>query len=340
MASPTSSPTSPAATAASTRCSAGSTPTRSRSAPGAFTASTQDAAGAATAQHQRRRRPGQGRLQLQLRRLPVLCQRYEPRLQRQPDHLERGRRRLRQLRIRVGLQPDPGADARPGRVDAGVGDPGHLRLHRGRPQQVDRAVQRVRARRGRRTSTSSSSRTRRSSAFFERLAADGINKSNTLFVFTADEGDHFAGTTPTNTGCDGVNTACTYPANGVGEQTALINDALAKEFGDTRSFAIHFDDAPNFYVGGPTGSTAPPGPYDPAVRQLEQDLGNADAHQPGKRRHRAGDVAHRGRRRPEDPAHDDDRSAADAVVHRLRGPDVLLPDGYLPGEQRDAGCPR
>src|SRR5438034_2349986 len=29
--------------------------------------------------------------------------------------------------------------------------------------------------------------------FFARLAADGIDKSNTLFVFTADEGDHFAG---------------------------------------------------------------------------------------------------------------------------------------------------
>ena len=29
--------------------------------------------------------------------------------------------------------------------------------------------------------------------FFDRLAADGINKSNTLFLFTVDEGDHFAG---------------------------------------------------------------------------------------------------------------------------------------------------
>src|SRR5204862_324464 len=29
--------------------------------------------------------------------------------------------------------------------------------------------------------------------FFDRLAADGINKSNTLFVFTVDEGDHFVG---------------------------------------------------------------------------------------------------------------------------------------------------
>ncbi|MDQ6778256.1 MAG: hypothetical protein M3071_19020, partial [Actinomycetota bacterium] len=110
-------------------------------------------------------------------------------------------------------------------------------------------------------------------AFFERLAADGINRSNTLFVFTADEGDHFAGTAPTSPTCDGVNTPCSYPTNGVGEQTALINDALAKEYGDTNPFDIHFDDAPTFYVHGAAGSAAPPGPYDASVRQLEQDLG-------------------------------------------------------------------
>src|SRR6266702_3127196 len=44
--------------------------------------------------------------------------------------------------------------------------------------------------------------------FFDRLATDGINKSNTLFVFTVDEGDHFAGDQPSNPGCDGVTTAC------------------------------------------------------------------------------------------------------------------------------------
>ncbi|HWF34098.1 MAG TPA: hypothetical protein VG295_01965, partial [Solirubrobacteraceae bacterium] len=110
-------------------------------------------------------------------------------------------------------------------------------------------------------------------AFFERLAADGINKSNTLFVFTADEGDHFAGTAPTNPGCDGVTVPCTYPANGIGEQDANINDALAREKGNTTPFAIHFDDNPNFYVGAPAGSTAPPGPFAPQVRKLQQDLG-------------------------------------------------------------------
>src|SRR5215475_15192445 len=44
--------------------------------------------------------------------------------------------------------------------------------------------------------------------FFTRLAADGIDKSNTLFVVTADENDHFAGQRAM--GCDGINVACTY----------------------------------------------------------------------------------------------------------------------------------
>jgi hypothetical protein len=44
--------------------------------------------------------------------------------------------------------------------------------------------------------------------FFARLAADGINKSNTLFVVTADENDHYAGQQAQN--CDGVHTPCQY----------------------------------------------------------------------------------------------------------------------------------
>ena len=44
--------------------------------------------------------------------------------------------------------------------------------------------------------------------FFTRLAHDGINKSNTLFVFTADENDHFAGEQAQ--GCNGTTSPCTY----------------------------------------------------------------------------------------------------------------------------------
>src|SRR6266446_6892919 len=46
--------------------------------------------------------------------------------------------------------------------------------------------------------------------FFTSLANNGINKSNTLFVFTSDEGDHFVGGSPSPKGCDGVTTPCTY----------------------------------------------------------------------------------------------------------------------------------
>src|SRR5260370_16217458 len=47
--------------------------------------------------------------------------------------------------------------------------------------------------------------------FFSRLAADGITASNTLFIISPDEQDHFGGTqNPTPTGCDGVTTPCTY----------------------------------------------------------------------------------------------------------------------------------
>ena len=99
--------------------------------------------------------------------------------------------------------------------------------------------------------------------FFDRLAQDGINKSNTLFVFTVDEGDHFVGDAPTNTGCDGVNTACTY--NNVGEINADLRRMLLTQFGDATPFSVHSDDAPTVYVTGNPGRT------DPSVRQLERE---------------------------------------------------------------------
>ena len=116
-------------------------------------------------------------------------------------------------------------------------------------------------------------------AFFERLAADGINRSNTLFVVTVDEGDHYAGGPPTNPGCDGVNVPCTYTPgtsgpNTVGEIDVALAQALRQEFNDTTPFNFHFDDAPTVQVDAPAGSTAIPGQYDPQVRQLERDMGN------------------------------------------------------------------
>jgi hypothetical protein len=111
--------------------------------------------------------------------------------------------------------------------------------------------------------------------FFQNLAQHGIDKSNTLFVFTVDEGDHFAGVgtaqpdgtfTYTHATCTNLS-AC--PANQIGEVTTNIKALLAPDYAPAAvpAFDIHFDDAPTFYVNGQ------PGPTDPAVRTLERNVG-------------------------------------------------------------------
>jgi hypothetical protein len=108
--------------------------------------------------------------------------------------------------------------------------------------------------------------------FFDRLAAHGINKSNTLFVFTSDEGDHFAGSTATPSGCDGVTTPCSY--NPIGEVNVLLPQLLTQETGNTTSFTIHNDMAPTVYVTGNPPRTS----LD--VRQLERDTSTLTAVNP------------------------------------------------------------
>src|SRR5207248_3322809 len=108
--------------------------------------------------------------------------------------------------------------------------------------------------------------------FFTRLANDGINQSNTLFVFTADEGDHFVGGAPSPSGCDGVTTPCTYSQ--IGEINANLAGLLATERGNTTPFKVHSDDAPTVYI---TGNPA----RDAAVtRTLEHDMSAVTAVNP------------------------------------------------------------
>ena len=109
--------------------------------------------------------------------------------------------------------------------------------------------------------------------FFANLKSEGIDQSNTLFVFTPDEGDHFVGAAPTNPGCDGVTTPCTYPTSpvpGVGELDINLN-GLAAAAGDSTAFAIHSDDAPTVYIPGQ------PPPTDSSVRKLEQTVAGLTA---------------------------------------------------------------
>jgi hypothetical protein len=91
--------------------------------------------------------------------------------------------------------------------------------------------------------------------FFTRLASDGINSSNTLFVFTADEGDHFVGGTPSPSNCDGVTTPCTYSQ--IGEINANLAGLLATQQGVTTPFKVHSDSAPTVYITGNPARDAP-----------------------------------------------------------------------------------
>jgi hypothetical protein len=107
--------------------------------------------------------------------------------------------------------------------------------------------------------------------FFTRLTKDGINSSNTLFVFTADEGDHFVGHNPSPTNCDGVNTPCTYST--IGALNTNMTGLLATQ-GITTPFKVHADSAPTVYL---TGNPA----RDAAVtRAFERAAGNLTAKNP------------------------------------------------------------
>lgn len=107
--------------------------------------------------------------------------------------------------------------------------------------------------------------------FFQRLAHDGINQNNTLFVVTSDENDHYAGGPPTNS-CDGVTTPCTYSK--IGEVNTNVTGLLATEQGVTTPFQVHADSAPNFYI------TGNPSPAAATTRSFERAVGKLTATNP------------------------------------------------------------
>jgi hypothetical protein len=108
--------------------------------------------------------------------------------------------------------------------------------------------------------------------FFTRLAKDGINKSNTLFVVTSDENDHFAGGSPTPASCDGVTVPCTYST--IGEVNANIKGLLATQQNTTTPFGIHADSAPNYWVNGNPAQT------DATTRSFEKSVAAVTATDP------------------------------------------------------------
>ena len=125
--------------------------------------------------------------------------------------------------------------------------------------------------------------------FFARLAAMGITPANTLFVLSADEGDHEAGANvgravqPTPANCDGATVSgdvvtpdvlCTYPAGSFGELSGNMTGLLATQKSDTTPFSLETDTAPEFYVtGNPSADSA-------TVRTLEHDVAGLTAFNP------------------------------------------------------------
>jgi hypothetical protein len=108
--------------------------------------------------------------------------------------------------------------------------------------------------------------------FFAQLKAYGIDESNTLFIITADEGDHFVGGAPSPAKCDGVHTACTY--QNIGELDVNLQPLVPAETGNKTAFDIHFDMAPTVYIQGNPGLTSP------ITRQLERDFSKLTALNP------------------------------------------------------------
>jgi len=115
--------------------------------------------------------------------------------------------------------------------------------------------------------------------FFQRLADDGITPANTVFMFSAEEGDHFAGANvgrsvqPNCTGTPGtIDYTCSYATGAqgpaIGEQFVNIHGLLKNQLGNTTPFY-------NEPQGNSIFITGNPGPTDPVTRQLERDFGNA-----------------------------------------------------------------
>lgn len=102
--------------------------------------------------------------------------------------------------------------------------------------------------------------------FFGRLAKDGMTAQNTLFTFTTDEGDHFAGSAPTPANCTGAaGNYCNYATRS--EVNINLPGLLATQRANTTPFAIHSDPAPAIWLNGNPKRTSA------TTRTFGRDLG-------------------------------------------------------------------
>jgi hypothetical protein len=108
--------------------------------------------------------------------------------------------------------------------------------------------------------------------FFTSLAKHGITRKNTVFTFTADEGDHLIAGPPLPANCDGVNVPCTYAK--IGEVAGNLKALITAQTGNTTAFTVHSDSAPNFYITGNPSQTSS------TTRDLERAAGTITAVNP------------------------------------------------------------
>lgn len=108
--------------------------------------------------------------------------------------------------------------------------------------------------------------------FFSSLASNGINRDNTLFSFTSDEGDHLIAGPPSPANCNGVEVPCTYAK--IGEVAANIKQLIIDQKGIITPFSVHSDSAPNFYITGNPSQTSG------TTRDLERAAGTVTAVNP------------------------------------------------------------
>lgn len=102
--------------------------------------------------------------------------------------------------------------------------------------------------------------------FFARLAKEGITTQNTLFTVTTDEGDHFAGSSPTPANCTGQQgNYCTYATRS--EVNVNLPGLLATQRGNTTAFGMHSDPAPAMWLNGNPDRTSD------VARRFGRDLG-------------------------------------------------------------------
>src|SRR5262249_4233203 len=116
--------------------------------------------------------------------------------------------------------------------------------------------------------------------FFQRLADAGINSSNTLFIFSSEENDHYAGANPglaLQPTCSGTPGTTRYTCSSntttapVGEVQINVHTLLANQKTNSTPFYSEPQGEAIFVSGSQTDAT---------IRQLERDWGSMTANNP------------------------------------------------------------